>query len=257
MTQPLPTTFIQGVSSVTADNLNTFVQTVLNVAQARSFVGVANMVLSLQGTTYPNDGGQGFFWYNSNLTASDDNGVTTIVPAGVTQGAWIRLTISGVSANSITNANLAQAPADTLKGNNTGVTANVADLTVAQVATLLGGTTAGTLALGNDSRFTAIGQTVVSGNTYNLSLANQATELYFTFSGTCAVSMPALSWVPSALIVLRVAGGTTVTLTPGTGMSLVWVPTGSSGARTITGPGLATLTFGSSSTANIGAGGIS
>lgn len=43
-----------------------------------------------------------------------------------------------VVANGITNAKLAQAPTLTLKGNNTGSTANVTDLSVSQVQTLLG-----------------------------------------------------------------------------------------------------------------------
>jgi hypothetical protein len=42
-----------------------------------------------------------------------------------------------IANNAATNAKLAQAPADTLKGNNTGGTANVSDLTVTQVQTLL------------------------------------------------------------------------------------------------------------------------
>lgn len=43
-----------------------------------------------------------------------------------------------VNTNKITNAKLAQAPADTLKGNLTSSTANVADNTLAAVATALG-----------------------------------------------------------------------------------------------------------------------
>lgn len=52
--------------------------------------------------------------------------------------------VSTIQPNVVTNADLAQAPADTIKGNNTGSTANEQDLTVSQVFTLLGLGTAAT-----------------------------------------------------------------------------------------------------------------
>lgn len=49
-----------------------------------------------------------------------------------------RISTKFIADNAITNAKLAQAPTLTLKGNNTGGTANELDLTVSQVNTMLG-----------------------------------------------------------------------------------------------------------------------
>lgn len=72
-------------------------------------------------------------------------------PAGAisTDGSGIKVNVDGttidissnnleVKDNGISNAKLAQMPTDTLKGNNTGGTANAADLTVSQVTAMIG-----------------------------------------------------------------------------------------------------------------------
>jgi len=65
-------------------------------------------------------------------------GVTSVTAGtGLTGGGTGAVTVS-VATNGITNALAAQMATNTLKGNNTGATANAADLTVAQVMTLLG-----------------------------------------------------------------------------------------------------------------------
>ena len=93
MTAPSPTVSIQGQGVVPADQLNTYVQTVVNYPQLRTFSGLNNMVAYAQGAASPGDGGQGFFWYNSTSTAADNNS-TVIVPSGNIQGAWLALPAS-------------------------------------------------------------------------------------------------------------------------------------------------------------------
>lgn len=105
MSVPNLTVFQNGQNQVSGDQLNTFTQTATTVANLRTFVGIQGMEVNLQGFTAPNDGGQGQFYWNTISTATDDGGVTTVVPSGVTVGAWIRLG-SGSSSivNQITNS---------------------------------------------------------------------------------------------------------------------------------------------------------
>lgn len=95
----------------------------------------------------------------TNVTVTNDNvgNTITIAAASGTPGA-----------NSVTNTILAQMPANTLKGNNTAGTANAADLTKAQVQTLLN---------------VADGATANSADSYLLSRANHTgTQLAATIS---------------------------------------------------------------------------
>ena len=92
---------------------------------------------------------------------------------------------STIQTNVVSNSKLAQAPTNTLKGNNTGVTANVTDLTTSQVNTLLGTvTTIGTI----DGNGASANGLSISGNSLfaqsasnsNPGLVNNTTQ---TFSG--------------------------------------------------------------------------
>jgi hypothetical protein len=91
MAAPTPTVSQQGLGVVPADLLNTFVQICANYAQMRTFPGLSNMGVIALGQYIANDGGQGTFYWNPTSVAPDNNS-TVIVPTGVTQGAWIRLT---------------------------------------------------------------------------------------------------------------------------------------------------------------------
>lgn len=91
MTAPQPTAFIQGQGTVSADNLNTFVQTVSNIAQLRTLIGLPGMQILLEGSSTPGDGGAGTYYWNTTATGPD-NGTTIIIPQPNVSGAWIKLT---------------------------------------------------------------------------------------------------------------------------------------------------------------------
>jgi hypothetical protein len=77
----------------------------------------------------------------SNFTGSSsgtNTGDQTITLTGDIAGSGTGTFATTIQPNVVTNSKLAQAPAFTLKGNNTGSTANETDLTVSQVNTMLG-----------------------------------------------------------------------------------------------------------------------
>ena len=93
MTAPSNAQYQNGVSQVTGDQLNTFLQGVTVVTSLRAFVGVVGMTIYLQGITTSGDGGAGAFWWNPASVAADD-GVNVIVPPGASSGAWNRLAVA-------------------------------------------------------------------------------------------------------------------------------------------------------------------
>lgn len=103
----VPSPFVQapGVGSVSADQFNTYQQTVLNYAQLRTFTGLTYMSVYVLGAASPRDGGQGVYSYDASSTATDNNG-SVIVPFGNVQGAWLAdpavLPPSGINVRYVT-----------------------------------------------------------------------------------------------------------------------------------------------------------
>jgi hypothetical protein len=93
MANPAPANFQNGVGAVSGDNLNTFPQVVFNLAQLRTFTGVASSVAFVLGAVAPNDGGQSFYFYQSSGSYVD-NGTSVIVPYFSLTGAWIQIQFS-------------------------------------------------------------------------------------------------------------------------------------------------------------------
>jgi hypothetical protein len=106
-----------------------------------------------------------------------------------------------IQTNVVSNSKLAQAPTLTLKGNNTGTTANVTDLTVPQVNTMLGTVTViGTY----DANGSVANGLSISGNdlyaqsatTSNPGMVNTTTQSFSgnkTFTGTVAITPSSIS----------------------------------------------------------------
>jgi hypothetical protein len=89
MTAPALNQAIQGQGGISADNLNTYVQSCDVASQLQSFVGTQGMQVYLRGINSVNDGGQGDFYWNATGTAND--GYNNFAPFGAATGCWTRL----------------------------------------------------------------------------------------------------------------------------------------------------------------------
>lgn len=134
---------------------------------------------------------------------------------GLTGGPITTTGTIAVSGNGITNALLAQMPANTIKGNNTSSAANAADLTVSQTKTLLGVTTVGTAAVGQIPG-TATNDDAGAGKVGEFSSANLASGSAVSLvTGTAkdvvTLSLTAGDWDIWGDVNFAPAGTTTIT----------------------------------------------
>lgn len=203
-----------GISQVSGDNYNTYTQWCPSTAILRGFSGVSNMLVYLEGTSTPGDGGQGPFYWNAAGTSPDDNGVTTVVPNGAANGVWSRLGSSGLTLASLTvtgNASLL-GTGNNIVGTNTNN--NAAAGSVGEYITA-------SLASGSAISLTSVTPT----NIVSISLTPGDWEVWgsivFTFGGsTTSTSLVSAINTVSATLPLNPGGGITylyyATLTGGT-----------------------------------------
>jgi hypothetical protein len=145
--------------------------------------------------------------------------------------------------------------AGTILANLTGGAAAPTANSLATFAAAIAGTTTGTLAAGNDSRFGSTGQSA-HGGSYTLALTDAGVTQSFTATATLTIPANATVAFPlETAIPVRVATGATLTISIASD-TLTWIPSGSTGSRTLTGPAYAVLTKATTTGWTIGAGGI-
>jgi hypothetical protein len=129
---------------ITNDN-TVWVTGVLRVGNARVFSGTGSpegvLTAGVGAVFLRTDGGAGTTFY-SKETGAGNTGWVAFVGNATHTGEVTGSTALTIANDAVTNAKLANMAANTLKGNNTGSAADPADLTVAQVKTLLNYTAA-------------------------------------------------------------------------------------------------------------------
>lgn len=159
----VPSNFVATTDNpIDPDQFNTYVQTVASVDTLRGFIGSPVMVIELQGTVSVGDGGQGNFYWNAAGTAPDDDGVTTVTPAGSNPGQWTRIPSALTGIVNLTNAiNFADA------GNITAAATTDIGSAAGNYATITGNTTITAFGTATDGAWRRVRFTGTPTLTYN------------------------------------------------------------------------------------------
>jgi len=142
---------ISASSGVTSFNTRTGAVTLLS----------GDITSALGFTPYNATNPNGYISANQSITLTPD---ATGDVTGSASGTTLIAPTYTISANKVSNGKLAQMPALTLKGNNTGVLADASDLTVSDIKSMLGLklTNSGDVVLAGENYLTLSGQTITA-----------------------------------------------------------------------------------------------
>jgi hypothetical protein len=245
------TVYAAGQGSVSADQMNTWVQGTALASDLENFIGVTGMMVLVTGTTVANDGGQS--WYVWSASARGPTSLpTVIIPTGVAVagGGWVQVPGAVYTPPLV--------PTGTIEGNNTGNPSAPIALTPAQATAMLsvfagdgGGNLKGLVpappagssakheALMAAGDFEAVGYVGVPVDVVTLPHTLVETDVGKTrsFSTTGTVTIPAGLTVGDVFDLIWTSGVGTIALSGATLIN----PVGGGTPTTVTGPGSITV----------------